>query len=176
MLGKVVGFAGPGLSKLGKFVSPKNLLSVTDEATGAGRLMKPMEIAFRLGPDAGFAILNAAQTPGDLGDKLAVGGTQFLMETGLGLSAGKLSKNQQLSGLLDMAGSVAGGYSSMPVSDALLRTKDALSGGEGLTPYEKMSVAQQSELERQITQQVMQAYGLTSAGRYVDPSTGMGVA
>jgi len=167
--------AGDALTKLAKFLGPKNLLSVTDETTKASRLMKPMEMAFRLGPDAGFAVLNAVQTPGDLGDKLVAGGTQFLMETGLGLSAGKLTKNPELSGLLDMGGSVIGGYSSMPVSDALLRAKDKLSGGEGLTPYEKLSVSQQNQLAQQIEQQVLNAYGLTSAGRYVDPSTGMGV-
>ena len=100
MIGKVSRFAGPALQKLAKFVGPKNLLSVTDEVTGAQRMMKPIEMAFRLGPDAGFAVLNAVQTPGDLGDKLTAGGTQFLMETGLGLSAGKLSKNQQLVGYL----------------------------------------------------------------------------
>ena len=176
MISKVGRFAGPALGKIAKFISPKNLLTVTDKATGAVRGMNPMEIAYRLGPDAGFAVLNAVQTPGDLGDKLAVGGTQFLLETGLGLSAGKLAKNQQLSGLLDMGGSVVGGYSSMPVSDAILRTKDAMTGGQGLTPYEKMSVEQQTALAQQIQQQVMDAYGITSVGRYSDPTTGMGVS
>ena len=176
MLGKVARFAGPAMGKLAKFVSPSNLLSVTDEATGAARLMKPMEMAFRLGPDAGFAVLNAVQTPGDLGDKIAAGGTQFLMETGLGLSAGKLTKNRDLSGLLDMGGSIIGGYSSYPVSEAILRTKDSLTGGPGMSPYEKMSAEQQNMLAQEIQQQVLNAYGLTSAGRYIDPSTGMGVA
>lgn len=176
MLGKVIRFAGPALQKVAKFLGPRNLLTVTDDATGLVRAMNPVEIAFRLGPDAGFALLNAAQTPGDLGDKLAAGGTQFLMETGLGLSAGKLAKNSAMSGLLDMAGSVAGGYSSLPVSDMLLRGKDKLTGGEGLTPYEKLSVAQQNALAQQIEQQVLQAYGISSLGRYVDPTTGMGVS
>ena len=139
-------------------------------------MMNAREMAFRLGPDAGFAVLNAVQTPGDLGDKLTAGGTQFLMETGLGLSAGKLAKNKDLSGLLDVGGSIVGGYGSMPVSDMLLRGKDKLTGGQGLTPYEKLSVAQQNALAQQIEQQVLQAYGITTVGRYVDPTTGMGVA
>ena len=176
MIGKVSRFAGPALRQLAKFVGPQNLLSVTDEVTGAQRMMKPIEMAFRLGPDAGFAVLNAVQTPGDLGDKLTAGGTQFLMETGLGLSAGKLSKNQQLSGLLDMGGSIVGGYSSMPVSDQLLRIKDKIGGGEGMTPYEKLSAQQQMALAQQIEQQVINAYGISTAGRYADPTTGMGVA
>ena len=175
-IAKVKRFAGPALQKVAKFLGPKNLLTVTDDKTGLIRTMGPLEMAFRLGPDAGFALLNAIQTPGDLGDKLAVGGTQFLMETGLGLSAGKLAKNQQLSGLLDMGGSIVGGYGSMPVSDMLLRGKDKLTGGQGLTPYEKLSLAQQQELAQQIEQQVLQAYGISSLGRYVDPTTGMGVA
>ena len=176
MIDKIARFAGPALGKVAKYLGPRNLLTVTDDATGLVRAMNPLEIAFRLGPDAGFAVLNAVQTPGDLGDKLAVGGTQFLMETGLGLSAGKLAKNSAVSQLLDMGGSVVGGYSSMPVSDMILRRKDKITGGEGLTPYEKMSVAQQAALAQQIEQQVLQAYGITSAGRYVDPTTGMGVS
>ena len=176
MIDKIARFAGPALGKVAKYLGPRNLLTVTDDATGLVRAMNPLEIAFRLGPDAGFAVLNAVQTPGDLGDKLAVGGTQFLMETGLGLSAGKLAKNSAVSGLLDMGGSVVGGYSSMPVSDMILRGKDKITGGEGLTPYEKLSVAQQTALAQQIEQQVLQAYGITSAGRYVDPTTGMGVS
>ena len=35
MIGKVSRFAGPALRQLAKFVGPKNLLSVTDEVTGA---------------------------------------------------------------------------------------------------------------------------------------------
>ena len=139
-------------------------------------MMGPTRLAGRLGPDALFATINAVQTPGDLTDKLTAGATQFLMETGLGLSAGKLTKNQQLSDLLDLGGSIVGGYSSMPVSDTLLRGKDKLTGGPGLTPYEKLSLAQQQELAQQIEQQVLQAYGISSLGRYVDPTTGMGVA
>ena len=176
MIDKIARFAGPALGKVAKYLGPRNLLTVTDDATGLVRAMNPVEIAFRLVPDAGFAVLNAVQTPGDLGDKLAVGGTQFLMETGLGLSAGKLAKNSAVSGLLDMGGSVVGGYSSMPVSDMILRGKDKITGGEGLTPYEKLSVAQQAALAQQIEQQVLQAYGITSAGRYIDPTTGMGVS
>ena len=176
MISKVGRFAGPALRQLAKFVGPQNLLSVTDEVTGAQRLMNAREMAFRLGPDAVFAGLNAVQTPGDLGDKLTAGGTQFLMETGLGLSAGKLAKNKELSGLLDMGGSIVGGYSSMPVSDQLLRIKDKIGGGQGMTPYEKLSAQQQMALAQQIEQQVLNAYGISTAGRYVDPTTGMGVS
>ena len=134
------------------------------------------ELGTRVLPDAMFGTLAGVMTPGDLGDKLTAGGTQFLMETGLGLSAGKLSKNQQLSGLLDMGGSIVGGYSSMPVSDQLLRIKDKIGGGEGMTPYEKLSAQQQMALAQQIEQQVLNAYGISTAGRYVDPTTGMGVS
>ena len=175
-ISKVARYAGPALGKLAKFLGPKNLLTVTDDVTGLARTMKAREMAFRLGPDAVFATINALQTPGDLGDKLTVGGTQFLMETGLGLAAGKLAKDRELSGLLDIGGSIAGGYGSMPVGDMLLRGKDKLTGGEGLTPYEKLSVAQQQALAQQIEQQILQAYGISSLGRYVDPTTGMGVA
>ena len=66
----------------------------------------------------------------------------------------------------------------MPVADQLMRGKDKLMGGEGLTPYERLSVEQQEQMRQQITKQVMQAYGLMPGTRdryFSDPTTGMGV-
>ena len=94
----------------------------------------------RLAPDIMFGGLEAAMTPGDIGDKI-IAGTGSAMGGALGgLALGKLGgKNQALGTALDMAGSIAGDFGGRAVSDAVLRGKDAITGGQGLTPYEKMS-------------------------------------
>ena len=88
-------------------------------------------------------------------------------------------RNQAVSGLLDMAGSVGGDFAAMPISDTVQRGKDKLMGGEGQTAYERLSAEQQQLLAKQIEQQVLQTYGLMPGthDRYMsDPSSGMGVS
>lgn len=136
------------------------------------QMMNALDIAGRLGPDAVFAGMAAAQTPGDLGDKLIVGGTDFLMSGIPGLAAGRATN----SGLVDQMASIGGAYASMPVSDMILRGKDKIAGGQGLSPYERLGAEQQVQMRDDITQQVMQAYGLIPGTRdqyFSDPSTGM---
>jgi len=136
--------------------------------------MNAMDIAARLGPDAVFSTMAAATTPGDLGDKLLVGATDFVGSGLTGLAAGRATN----SALVDQVASIAGAYGSMPVADVAMRGKDKLMGGAGLTPYERLSVEQQEQMREQITQQVMQAYGLVPGTRdryFSDTSTGMGV-
>ena len=138
------------------------------------RMMNAMDIAGRLGPDAVFSTMAAASTPGDLSDKLLVGATDFVGSGLTGLAAGRATN----SALVDQIASVAGAYGSMPVADLAMRGKDKIMGGEGMTPYERLSVDQQEQMRQQITQQVMQAYGLVPGTRdryFSDPTTGMGV-
>jgi len=136
--------------------------------------MNAIDIAARLGPDALFSTMAAASTPGDLGDKLLVGATDFVGSGLTGLAAGRATN----SAAVDQIASIAGAYGSMPVADMAMRGKDKVMGGSGQTPYERLSEDQQEMMRQQITQQVMQAYGLVPGTRdryFSDPSTGMGV-
>ncbi len=140
----------------------------------------PGEMALRVVPDIGFGVMAAAQTPGDLGDKLIAGGTQTLGGVTGGLLGGKLGGNNQiLSNMLDMGGSVAGDFAGMAVGDNAQRIKDKMMGGEGLTPWERMGAEQQAEYAQQLEQQILRQYGLIPGTREqyaVDPTTGYGVA
>lgn len=142
------------------------------------------EIAGRLAPDLLlFGPLAAAQTPGDIGDKaiayaLSAGPSGL---TGLGASrvTGMLTKNQTAQGLADMAGSFAGDYAGMYGADALMRLKNKVSGGPGVTPYEQMGLEQQQQMAQQMQQDMLAQYGLIPGTREqyaMDPTTGMGVA
>ena len=142
--------------------------------------MGPGDIAMRLAPDIMFGGLEAAMTPGDIGDKI-IAGTGSAMGGALGgLALGKLGgKNQALGTALDMAGSIAGDFGGRAVSDAVLRGKDAITGGQGLTPYEKMSQTQQMEMLQAGKMQALAELGLlpSSAQQMLaDPTTGMGVS
>ena len=154
----------------------KWLFSKPGATRGApSQLMNAGEIAFRLGPDAVFAGIAAAQTPGDLGDKLIVGGTDFLGQAGLGLAAGRATGSPAV----DTIASIGGAYGAMPVADAMMRGKDSLVGGAGQTPYERLSSQQQEQLRQEITENVLATYGLLpgTRDRYLqDPTTGQGVA
>ena len=145
----------------------------------AGKDPTLMDYTSRFGFDLLFGGLAAAQTPGDLGDKLIAGGTQAVGGAlgGVGLTA--LTGAKGGTGLLlDMAGSVGGDYAGMAVGDQLLRGKDMLGGGSGQTPYEKMSVNEQEKFAAQLRNQILTEYGLIPGTREqyaMDPSTGMGV-
>ena len=138
------------------------------------QLMNAGELAFRLAPDIGFSVLTAAQTPGDIFDKAVAGGTQLVGGTGVGLLAGRMGgRNEAVSGLLDMAGSVAGDFSAMPVADAIQRGKDKVMGGEGLTPWERMGKAEKEALIESAQTQVLADLGLLPAetqSYLVDPT------
>jgi len=164
-------FAGDALGKSGKFL-----------LNNAGR--NPGEIAMRIVPDIGFGVLAAAQTPGDLGDKLIAGGTQAFggVLGGIG-TAGALKKiglkNEALLNLADLGGSYGGDFAGMMVGDALQRGKDRLMGGQGQTAWERMGAQQQAQYAQQLEQQLLAQYGLIPGSREqyaIDPTTGMGVA
>ena len=155
------------LAKGGRYAGNalKWLFSNYDEVSKSQKAMSALEIAGRLGPDVLFSGVSAITTPGDIGDKAIVAGSQLLGGAGGGLLAGKLSRNPTVSGLLDFGGSIAGDFASMPVADALMRGKDKVMGGKGQTPYERLSEEQQDLLAQQIEQQVLQAYGMVPGTR-----------
>ena len=152
-------------------------------ALGLGRnLFKGMskaEIAMRLAPDAMFGVLEGAMTPGDLGDKL-IAGTGSAIGGGMGgLALGRLGGPGAMGTVLDMAGSIGGDMLGREASSAILRGKDALMGGQGLTPYEKMSEQQALAMMQSGRTQALAELGILP-GNYqeylTDPSTGMGVS
>lgn len=123
-------------------------------------------LARRLGMDVAFAGFNAATMPGDIVDK----GTTFVTDLGLsgltGINAArgvkKLKGSQTAQEIADQVGSVAGAFSSMPATDALLRLK-----GGGMTPYEKQMQEQDAIYRAQLEEELRRQYGLPT----LDPTT-----
>jgi len=140
--------------------------------------MGPADIALRLGPDAMFGIMEGAMTPGDLGDKIIAGTGSAVGGAVGGLALGKLGGNSPLGTMLDMGGSIGGDMIGRATADQILRGKDKISGGQGLTPYEKMSEQQQLQMLQAGRTQALAELGLLPSSyqqALVDPSTGMGV-
>lgn len=124
------------------------------------------ERAFRIIPDAGFGVLAATQTPGDLADKVIAGLTQAGggILGGIGTVGGlrmipKLRNAHNILNLADMAGSVAGDFAGMSAGDSLMRLKDTLAGGAGLTPYERLSEQDREQFAQAIQRQMLAQYG-----------------
>jgi len=141
--------------------------------------MRPADIALRLGPDAMFGIMEGAMTPGDLGDKIIAGSGSAIGGAMGGLALGKLGGNSALGAMLDMGGSIGGDMLGRATADQILRGKDKISGGQGLTPYEKMSEQQQLQMLQAGRTQALAELGLLPSSyqqALVDPSTGMGVS
>ena len=122
------------------------------------------QLIARLGMDALGGGMSALYTPGDLGDKLIAGATDAAFSAAGGLALGRVGSpafRQGFGGLAtDMVGSVGGMEVGRLVGDTMQRGKDKLLGGEGLTGYERLSKEQQTMLEEQLKQQVLQQYGL----------------
>ena len=140
--------------------------------------MGPTEIVGRLAPDALFGVMEGVMTPGDLGDKIIAGGGAAVGGAVGGLALGKLGGNTPAGFLLDMGGSIGGDMIGRAASDQILRGKDKISGGQGLTPYEKMGQQQQLEMLQAGRTQALAELGLLPSSvqqMMVDPSTGMGV-
>jgi|TARA_B100000085_G_scaffold282213_1_gene310332 hypothetical protein len=135
---------------------------------GSKELMTKGQIGMRLAPDLMFGALEGVMTPGDLGDKL-IAGTASGLGGGLGgLALGKLGRGNEAAGfLLDMGGSIGGDMLGRSVGEVAQRGKDKLTGGEGLTPYEKLSKADREKLEQLIrddqTARVLAELGLLPA-------------
>ena len=141
--------------------------------------MSKADIAMRLAPDAMFGVLEGTMTPGDLGDKVIAGAGSALGGGLGGLALGRLGGPTAMGTVLDMAGSIGGDMLGREASGMILRGKDAISGGRGLTPYEKMSEEQAQAMMQSGRTQALAELGLLP-GNYqeylTDPSTGMGVS
>ena len=140
--------------------------------------MGPTEIVARLAPDALFGVLEGAMTPGDITDKIIAGSGAAIGGATGGLALGKLGGNSPAGFFLDMGGSIGGDMIGRMASDQVLRSKDALTGGKGQTPFEKMGEQQQLEMMEAGRTQALAEMGLlpSSYQQYLtDPSTGMGV-
>ena len=113
--------------------------------------MGAIEKAARFGPDALFATMNAVQTPGDLADKVIAGTTDFIGSAGTGLVvAAPFKKAPVVAGMIDQAGSIAGMYGGMAVSENMQRAKDRAMGGQGLSAYERAGVEYDEALKQQL--------------------------
>ena len=163
-------FAFDAIKKSGKFL-------LNNAGSNSG------EIAMRLVPDIGFGILAGAQTPGDLGDKLIAGGASAIGGSIGGITTAGALKGLRMPGAVqnlgDLAGSFAGDYAGMMVSDNVQRAKDRLMGGEGQTAWERMGAQQQAQYAQQLENQILAQYGIIPGTREqyaYDPSTGMGVS
>ena len=124
------------------------------------------DLGMRLVYDVGFGGLAAAQTPGDLGDKVITGLSTAAFGGGGGLALGRLGgKNQMLTNALDMAGSVGGDFAGMAIGDSAMRLKDRIGGGIGETPWERMGSEQQAQFASDLEQQILAQYGLIPGTR-----------
>ena len=116
-------------------------------------------LGIRVLPDAIGGVMIGASTPGDLGDKIIAGTTDAALGIvgGVGLSGALkgVTRGSNLGAIAtDMVGSYAGFNAAMPVSDALLRGKDKLSGGEGKSPYDKLDEQRRKEIEMNLLAQL----------------------
>ena len=155
---------------------------VAGTALGLGKSlfkgMGPTEIVARLAPDALFGVIEGSMTPGDLTDKIIAGSGAAIGGATGGLALGKLGGSSPAGFFLDMGGSIGGDMLGRMASDQVLRGKDAISGGKGQTPFEKMGEQQQLEMIEAGRTQALAEMGLlpSSYQQYLtDPSTGMGV-
>ena len=164
-------FAGDALKKLKDFI-------IGD--------MSNTELAARFGMDALGGGMAMMYTPGDIGDKLIAGAASTVGGAMGGIAAGRIGGainpglNAGLPGIaIDTLGSIGGDIGLSMLGEEAIKAKSYL-GGEGyLSPYDKMSVEQQTELRKALEQDILRQYGLAVPGaplsQLSDPSTGMGV-
>jgi hypothetical protein len=134
---------------------------------GLGKLlfgdMTKTGVATRLGPDIFFGGLAAAQTPGDLGDKLIAGTTQAVGGGLGGLVPGRIGTalgGDAVGTLADLGGSLAGDVIGMNVGDSVQRGKDKLFGGKGQTAFERMGEKEQQRFANQIRNETLMSMGI----------------
>ena len=156
--------AGDALAKAGTVV-PKSVGEATKMIVGKDLYNNKGDLLFRLAPDAVFGVMGGAMTPGDLGDKVIAGGTQFLGGGLTGIAAGRgaraLNMGTRAADMADMIGSVGGDFLGMAVGDQILRAK-----GGGMTPMEQQMMEQDALYRAQLEQEFLQKYGYNPA---VDP-------
>ena len=156
--------AGEALARAGTMV-PKSVGEATKMIVGKDLYNNKGDLLFRLAPDAVFGVMGGVMTPGDLGDKVIAGGTQFLGGGLTGIAAGRgaraLGMGTRAADMADMVGSVGGDFLGMAVGDQILRAK-----GGGMTPMEQQMMEQDALYRAQLEQEFIQKYGFNPA---VDP-------
>ena len=106
------------------------------------------EVVDRLSFDAIFGLMNAATTPGDIGDKL-IAGTLTTAGGGLGgvvLSGalpGNMRFNRFVRPITELAGGIAGDQLSYGATDAVLRMKSP----DGMSPNDRQTLAYNQQME-----------------------------
>lgn len=150
-------FAGNALAKAGTLV-PKNVAEATRFVVGNELYDNKKDLLYRLTPDAIFGVMGGVMTPGDLGDKVIAGGTQFLGGGLTGIAAGRgaraLGMGPRAADMADMVGSVGGDFLGMAVGDQILRVK-----GGGMTPMEQQMMEQDALYRAQLEQEFLNKYG-----------------
>lgn len=156
--------AGEALAKAGTMV-PKSVGEATKMIVGNDLYNNKGDLLFRLAPDAAFGVMGGVMTPGDLGDKVIAGGTQFLGGGLTGIAAGRgaraLGMGQRAADMADMVGSVGGDFLGMAVGDQILKVK-----GGGMTPMEQQMLEQDALYRAQLEREFLEKYGI---GATVDP-------
>ena len=154
-------------------MNPGVLKSIGKFLTQGGALTKS-DIIGRLAPEAAFAGIYAAMSPGTLPEKALEFATDLTLSGGLGLAAGGAARNigvkrgmdadklRDMTGLADNIGSIAGGIAAWPTSEALIRGIDKVSGGPGMTSYEKLGRKEQQRYEQELRDSILAQYGLVS--------------
>ena len=158
-------FAGGTLAKAGTMV-PKSVGEATKMIVGKDLYNNKGDLLFRLAPDAAFGVMGGVMTPGDLGDKVIAGSTQFLGGGLTGIAAGRIARgplqmSQRAADMADMVGSVGGDFLGMAVGDQILKVK-----GGGMTPMEQQMMEQDALYRAQLEQEFLQKYGYSPA---IDP-------
>ena len=121
-----------------------NKLLGLDRMTTGDKLM-------RFGMDGVYSVMGAAATPGDIGDKVIAGVGDFALSAGSGLVAGAPLKNHPgAANIADNLGSVVGWQLGQPAIEGTMRLKDKLTGGEGLSAYDKANIAYEEQLRAQV--------------------------
>ena len=145
-------------------MNPKVIELLKPAFGNAKGLITPGSVAGRLAPDALFGVLAATQTPGDAFDK----GTAFLASTlggGLGGAALTTATGGRLGQVGELIGGIGGDYLGQMGGDSIQRLKDKVTGGEGLTAYERLSTEQQKEFAEQLRGQILAQYGMLPGTR-----------
>lgn len=155
MLGAVARFAGSKLlsaakggMKLGSALGKRTIRNLGP--------MDPGMVTGMVAPDLIFGAMYGAATPGDLTDKIVAGAGSTIggVVGGVGLRGAIGVKNPGLGMAIDFAGSMGGDMAGQAASDQILRAKDKLSGGLGLSPFERAQLEQEQMLRQQVEAEV----------------------
>ena len=113
-------------------------------------------VAGMVAPDLVFGAMYGMQTPGDMTDKIVAGAGSTIggIAGGVGLRGALGVSNPGLGMAIDWGGSMVGDIAGQSASDSVLRVKDKLSGGLGLSPWENAQLEQEQALRQQIEQEI----------------------